>query len=408
MDNDPDPGADGSAAERLMVADGEPRIADGQRRSQHELIEDLVRSRLADRMSLSQFTAAVPVPVLDTDAAGGVLSANPAACDLLHADRRALTSKPFQTFVVGTDRRHVRSALSAVARGAGTQHLSVVLTPRQSTPVHTDIAVVPVASPSAGEVVLAGQPFGRRVAARWVVEPQSGSDWRTDASMLDALAELATLAVATTGLRPALSRVGELTERGLAAAKAVSIVAGPPDGPDILVTTDTAAQDADGAQHHAQQGPSWDAYATATVVATDRFGADPRWPRLRGTGLPAAAAAVPLLDAETVVGVLTVYGDCVLATADCTGPTQLFARGAAAVIREHRAVADLRTLERQLREALDSRALIGQATGVLMGRLGCGPDEAFAALVRRSQRENIKLRVIAARLVEQTAQQRGG
>jgi hypothetical protein len=54
----------------------------------------------------------------------------------------------------------------------------------------------------------------------------------------------------------------------------------------------------------------------------------------------------------------------------------------------------------QLREALESRDVIGQAKGILMERHGIGADEAFARLVQMSQSGNVKLREIAENLVE--------
>lgn len=53
----------------------------------------------------------------------------------------------------------------------------------------------------------------------------------------------------------------------------------------------------------------------------------------------------------------------------------------------------------QLREALDSRTVIGQATGIYMERFRVPNDAAFAMLVRMSQAENRKLRDIAAGIV---------
>ena len=54
--------------------------------------------------------------------------------------------------------------------------------------------------------------------------------------------------------------------------------------------------------------------------------------------------------------------------------------------------------EEQLREAIESRDVIGQAKGILMARESCTAEEAFEVLRRASQRENLKLRDIAARL----------
>jgi ANTAR domain len=53
---------------------------------------------------------------------------------------------------------------------------------------------------------------------------------------------------------------------------------------------------------------------------------------------------------------------------------------------------------RQLRTALDSRDVIGQAKGILMERYRLTPDGAFALLARASQDTNVKLREVAAEL----------
>ena len=58
-------------------------------------------------------------------------------------------------------------------------------------------------------------------------------------------------------------------------------------------------------------------------------------------------------------------------------------------------------LGEHLNEALSSRAVIEQAKGILMaGTQGLTADAAFDMLRRASQRENVKLREIAMRIVE--------
>jgi AmiR/NasT family two-component response regulator len=52
-----------------------------------------------------------------------------------------------------------------------------------------------------------------------------------------------------------------------------------------------------------------------------------------------------------------------------------------------------------LRKALSTRPVIDQAKGVLMAKHGCTPDEAFEMLTDASQRANVKVREIAARIV---------
>ena len=58
----------------------------------------------------------------------------------------------------------------------------------------------------------------------------------------------------------------------------------------------------------------------------------------------------------------------------------------------------------QLRSAIDSRDVIGQAKGILMERRGVSSDEAFAILREASQSLNVKLGQIAQTLVERRAE----
>jgi AmiR/NasT family two-component response regulator len=55
----------------------------------------------------------------------------------------------------------------------------------------------------------------------------------------------------------------------------------------------------------------------------------------------------------------------------------------------------------QLQRALASRPLIDQAIGILRSRSGVSEEEAFDRLTRISQKENVKLRVVAERMVEE-------
>ncbi|MYS91602.1 MULTISPECIES: ANTAR domain-containing protein [Streptomyces] len=60
---------------------------------------------------------------------------------------------------------------------------------------------------------------------------------------------------------------------------------------------------------------------------------------------------------------------------------------------------DSATVREQLTEAMHTRDLIGQATGILMERQGIDAAAAFESLVRASQRENVKLRDLARKIV---------
>jgi AmiR/NasT family two-component response regulator len=83
-----------------------------------------------------------------------------------------------------------------------------------------------------------------------------------------------------------------------------------------------------------------------------------------------------------------------LAAADLDVASVLAAHLAIALAVSHRGDRD-RAEVSDLRAALRSRDVIGQAKGILMARGGLTADEAFEVLVRASQRLNTKLRDLA-------------
>lgn len=62
--------------------------------------------------------------------------------------------------------------------------------------------------------------------------------------------------------------------------------------------------------------------------------------------------------------------------------------------------AESSALAHQLQQALESRAVIEQAKGILMAAQRCSADAAFNILVRASQNQNRKLWAIASEIVE--------
>ena len=64
--------------------------------------------------------------------------------------------------------------------------------------------------------------------------------------------------------------------------------------------------------------------------------------------------------------------------------------------------AELVEQEAQLKEALQSRDVIGQAKGILMEREGLDDAKAFQMLTTISQRLNIKVRQVSVLLIQQT------
>jgi hypothetical protein len=70
--------------------------------------------------------------------------------------------------------------------------------------------------------------------------------------------------------------------------------------------------------------------------------------------------------------------------------------------RPHREILHSSAFAR-LQARLDTMPVIEQAKGILMAQHQCGPDEAFDLLRRASQSANVRISVLAERIVEQVA-----
>jgi ANTAR domain-containing protein len=78
-----------------------------------------------------------------------------------------------------------------------------------------------------------------------------------------------------------------------------------------------------------------------------------------------------------------------------------FAGPAAVSVYNAQLLAGAHEQTKALQRALDSRAVIDQAIGIIRSRSGASAEEAFDRLIRMSQHENVKLHAIAERLVEE-------
>lgn len=66
-------------------------------------------------------------------------------------------------------------------------------------------------------------------------------------------------------------------------------------------------------------------------------------------------------------------------------------------------VARMREVAAQLKEALNTRAIIDQALGIVMAQRRCTAREAFEILRQVSQDRNVKLHQLAASIVEKVS-----
>lgn len=201
-----------------------------------------------------------------------------------------------------------------------------------------------------------------------------------------------------------MSRVAELTVEAVTPADFVGITMIIEGRNRTAIFTDETAPQVDQAQYDSGDGPCLEAFAEKTVTSIDSTLEPGPWPEFRR----AAAAhgihstlSIPLTVDKSAVGALNLYAREERAFNDRDLETAtLFASQAAIVLANAQAYWDARELSSGLSEAMKNRAVIEQAKGMLMAAKGCDEDSAFKMLVRASQRENVKLRDIARRMVD--------
>ena len=152
-----------------------------------------------------------------------------------------------------------------------------------------------------------------------------------------------------------------------------------------------------------REGPCITSMQSRRATVSGSLGSDSRWPRFGGRVARMdvhSALSLPLMVGEHVIGAINSYAT----SHDAFGEhaVQLgsqFAGPAAVSIYNAQLLVGARERAEQLQQALESRAVIDQAIGIIRSRSGASAEWAFARLVRMSQSENTKLYVIAERLV---------
>jgi len=174
--------------------------------------------------------------------------------------------------------------------------------------------------------------------------------------------------------------------------------------PERLGSDSTQAQDFDGRQVQAGEGPSDEAYISGALVTADDVTTDHRWPTLArnaAAGAVRSVLAVPVQEGDTVTGVVNVYSGQVRAFGAVGRRIgQLTAAAVAGVLQAVAERESMQALAANLERALTSRAIIDQAKGMIMARLGVDANDAFARMVTVSSRLNVKVRYLAGLIVE--------
>jgi GAF domain-containing protein len=223
----------------------------------------------------------------------------------------------------------------------------------------------------------------------------------------EAVAALSRYFVGNQTLGESLHQVSELALQALPQAAHVGITLLVDGKLKTSVFTHPEVPEIDRAQYRTGDGPCVDAYREAAphrITSTLDSG---RWQPFRDSAAEhgvLSTMSLPLLTHDGAIGALNMYAETERAFDETDIEVgMLFATQAAFLLANAQAYWDARTLSENLEQAMVSRATIEQAKGIIMSSMGCGPDEAMDILIRQSQQQNIKLRELAAELVQNTA-----
>lgn len=221
-----------------------------------------------------------------------------------------------------------------------------------------------------------------------------------------AMSELAGVLLSDEGVDQTLQRVVDLAVRTIPGCTAAGVTLLADGRPQTAASTSDAVLEIDRRQYAAGDGPCLDALRHRVINRASAELARRRWPRFasgaEALGIRSFLAA-PLITSDRPLGSLNLYSaevegfealdDALIA---------LFCGQASVALANAQVYTRAVALNHQLRAAMDSRAAIEQAKGMLMERHGVGPAEAFALLRERSQHSNRKLREVAEDVVART------
>ena len=218
-----------------------------------------------------------------------------------------------------------------------------------------------------------------------------------------AFAEFGRIKLGETDLHGVLTRVAELAQRTLPGADEVSITLVRDGRPYTAAYTGEIALQLDERQYERDAGPCLQAASEKVTISVPDTASDTRWdgwaPKAAAAGVGSVlSVGLPIL--ESVTGAVNIYGLRRHAFDDDTVQLAQRFAGYATVALANAHLHDSTTnLAQHMQAAMESRAVIEQAKGIIMGERRCSADEAFAVLTKISQDSNRKLRDVAAALV---------
>ena len=220
------------------------------------------------------------------------------------------------------------------------------------------------------------------------------------------LRELAQVALVDRSLTEVLTDIVAIAARGIPGAEASSITLLRAEKAYTAAHFGEMALAADELQYAHGYGPCMDAGRGGVLLRIDDMRTETRWPDYVAhvvTETPVLSSlSVPLPYQGSAIGALNNYATkpAAFASPESLRAGTDVAEVIAVAVANADAHAQLFDQARNMRLAMESRAVIEQAKGVLMAQRHIDAESAFEILRDASQRYNRKLRDIAAGIVE--------
>lgn len=225
-----------------------------------------------------------------------------------------------------------------------------------------------------------------------------------EAQRIVAITELQTLLLGTAGVEDFVEGVARAAARHVGTATSATITLRRDGRPTLVGASDPRAAMCDEVEYAADDGPCLTSIETGQIVHVPDLSVETRWPAWRVAACDSGFASAAALPREVRPGVhiaLNLYAagahawdEPAIAIADMYADE--ISRTVALCLRS----TDQVELNADLRAALVSRAVIDQAIGVVMAENRCTADEALAILRSASRHRKVKLREVAAVVVE--------
>jgi ANTAR domain len=174
--------------------------------------------------------------------------------------------------------------------------------------------------------------------------------------------------------------------------------------PVTVGSSDRSAWEADQVEFDTEDGPCVEALRTGGVSGPIDLATEQRWPAWTAVATLLGFSSAAGIPGEVSPGeriALNLYSPLPGAfDGDALHRATLFAEEVARTLPAAVRLFEADERATHLEQALASRSTIDQAIGVLMSQNRCTPDVAFGILRRASQNRNIKLRDVAAAIIE--------